>query len=116
MTFDLILYLLTGAIAGFSAGLLGIGGGLIIVPVLYFIFSAQAIQPEHVMHMALATSLATIIVTSIASSYAHHKKQAVMWRTALLLSPGICLGAWLGGSYASTLDSHVLKPIFGLFE
>ena len=61
---EAVLYIITGAFAGFSAGLLGIGGGLIIVPVLYLIFTTQAYEAQHLMHMALATSLATIIVTS----------------------------------------------------
>lgn len=71
---DLILYLATGIFAGLASGLFGVGGGLIIVPVLFFIFSAQNLPAEHIMHMALATSLATIIVTSISSTRAHHQK------------------------------------------
>ena len=110
------LYCLTGAFAGFAAGLLGIGGGLIIVPVLFFIFSTQAYEQQHLMHMALATSLATIIITSISSTLAHHRKHAVLWPTVLLLSPGICLGAWLGAGFAAQLDTTLLKPIFGFFE
>lgn len=113
---DTLLYLLTGAFAGFAAGLLGIGGGLIIVPVLYFVFSAQSFPPQHVMHMALATSLATIIFTSISSTLAHHKKQAVLWPLVWLLAPGIVIGAWLGGSAAARLDTSVLKPVFAVFE
>jgi len=113
---DAGLYCLTGAFAGFSAGLLGIGGGLIIVPVLFFIFSNQAYEPQYLMHMALATSLATIIITSISSTLAHHKKRAVLWPTVLLLSPGICLGAWSGAAYAAQLDTTLLKPVFGCFE
>lgn len=112
----IILYMLTGAIAGISAGLFGVGGGLIIVPVLYHVFAAQAINPAHLMHMALATSLACIVITSISSSYAHHKKQAVIWPVVLLLAPGIIIGSWLGASYASTLDTRVLKPAFAVFE
>ena len=116
-----LLYIATGAVAGFSAGLLGIGGGLIIVPVLYFIFATQSIsggsyEPQHLMHMALATSLATIVVTSISSTLAHHKKQAVIWPIVLILSPGIAVGAWLGASFAAQLDTSTLKPVFGLFE
>lgn len=110
------LYLLTGALAGFSAGLLGIGGGLIIVPVLYFIFSTKGYDHQYVMHMALATSLATIIVTSVSSTLAHHKKQAVQWRTVFVMSPGIAVGSWSGASFASTLDTATLKPVFGIFE
>lgn len=113
---DATLYCLTGAFAGFSAGLLGIGGGLIIVPVLFFIFSTQAYEQQHLMHMALATSLATIIVTSISSTLAHHKRRAVLWPTVIRLSPGICLGAWLGASFATQLDTAILKPVFGFFE
>lgn len=113
---DIGLYCLTGAFAGFSAGLLGIGGGLIIVPVLFFIFTNQGVDSQHLMHMALATSLATIIITSISSTLAHHKKRAVHWPIVLLLSPGICFGAWLGASFATQLDTAVLKPMFGCFE
>ena len=113
---EAILYLATGIFAGLASGLLGVGGGLIIVPVLFFIFSAQNLPAEHIMHMALATSLATIIVTSISSTHAHHKKQAVLWPIFLLLAPGICLGAWLGGLAASEIKTDILKPAFGIFE
>ena len=113
---EILLYLLTGAAAGLSAGLLGIGGGLIIVPILFFIFSHQQIPSEHVMHMALATSLATIIVTSVSSARAHHERGAVLWRIVFDLSPGIVIGAWLGAMFASALASEILKPVFGVFE
>jgi uncharacterized membrane protein YfcA len=110
------LYIATGAAAGFSAGLLGIGGGLIIVPVLFYIFAAQGYQDPYLMHMALATSLATIIITSLSSTLAHHRKRAVLWRVVMLLVPGIGIGAWFGASLASELDTTTLKPVFGLFE
>ena len=113
---EIILYLFTGAVAGLSAGLLGIGGGLVIVPILFFIFSQQAVPAEHVMHMALATSLATIIITSFASARAHHQRGAVLWPIVFSLSPGIVIGAWLGAMFASVLASDVLRPVFGLFE
>jgi len=113
---EISLYVLTGVFAGFSAGLLGIGGGLIIVPILYFAFSTQGYEQQHLMHMALATSLATIIITSISSTLAHHKKRAVLWHIVLLLTPGIAIGAWLGADFATQLDSETLKPLFGIFE
>ena len=116
MPSDIILYLLTGSFAGFIAGLLGVGGGLIIVPILYFIFASQGIDQTHLMHMALATSLATIIVTSISSSLAHHRKHAVLWSIVFLLAPGICIGAWTGGILAASLNTEILKPVFGCFE
>ncbi len=113
---DALLYLLTGGFAGFAAGLLGVGGGLIIVPVLYFIFETQNVPSQYLMHTALATSLATIIVTSISSTLAHHKKQAVLWTVVFRLAPGIAPGAWLGGMLASALDTSVLRPLFAVFE
>ena len=113
---DILLYLITGAFAGFSAGLLGIGGGLIIVPVLFFIFESQGYQQQHLMHMALATSLATIVITSISSTRAHHMKGAVLWPVVILLTPGIAIGAWFGATFATRLDNEILKPVFGIFE
>ena len=113
---ELALYLLTGAAAGISAGLLGIGGGLIIVPVLFFIFSQQGVPVEHVMHVALATSLATIIITSLSSARAHHKRGAVLWPVVKQLSPWIIIGAWLGGMFAGQLSTAILRPVFGVFE
>jgi len=114
--FEIILYLVTGVFSGIASGLLGVGGGLIIVPVLFFVFLSQGAAVEHVMHMALATSLATIIITSISSTRAHHKKKAVLWPVAALLAPGICIGAWFGGVIAAQLGTEILKPIFGIFE
>lgn len=111
-----VLYLLTGAVAGFAAGLLGIGGGLIIVPALYFIFSAQAYPEQYLMHMALTTSLATIIFTSISSTLAHQRKKAVLWPVVLILGPGIIIGSWCGGLFASALDSSLLASVFAVFE
>jgi uncharacterized membrane protein YfcA len=110
------LYLLTGMAAGLSAGLLGIGGGLIIVPILFLVLTHQGIATEHVMHMALATSLATIIVTSLSSAYAHHRHRAVIWPVVIQLAPGIVAGAWLGGVLAGELSSDILRPVFGIFE
>lgn len=114
--FDIGLYLLTGAFAGFAAGLFGVGGGLIIVPVLYYVFSTQGYDPQHLMHMAVATSLATIVITSSSSTLAHHKKHAVLWPTVLLLTPGIILGSWTGGVFASSLNNDVLTSVFAVFE
>jgi len=109
-------YVFTGACAGFAAGLLGIGGGLIIVPVLFFIFSAQGHETQYLMQMALSTSLATIVITSISSTRAHHKKQAVIWPLVFLLTPGIIVGAWFGGLFASAINSDNLKSFFAVFE
>jgi uncharacterized membrane protein YfcA len=114
--FEVFIYLLTGAFSGFAAGLLGVGGGLIIVPVLFFIFSASGYETPYLMQMALTTSLATIVITSISSTRAHHKKQAVIWSLVFLLSPGIILGAAFGGLFASSINSDSLKNFFAVFE
>ena len=113
---EVFLYIVTGAFAGFAAGLFGVGGGLIIVPVLFYIFSTQGYDQQHLMHMAVATSLAIIVFTSISSTLAHHKKHAVLWPLVLLLSPGIITGSWFGGIFASTLDTKVLTSVFAIFE
>jgi uncharacterized membrane protein YfcA len=113
---EIVLFLFTGAAAGLAAGLLGIGGGLIIVPILFFIFNAQGVESEHVMHIALATSLATITVTSVSSTWAHHRRGLVLWPIVISLSPAIVLGAWLGARLASMLVSDILRPIFAVFE
>jgi len=110
------LYILTGAFAGFVAGLLGVGGGLIIVPVLFFSFAAQGYEQQYLMHMALTTSLATIVITSISSTIAHHKKQAVLWPIVFMLSPGIIIGSWVGGITASQINSQALSTFFAIFE
>lgn len=116
-TTTILLLVASGAFAGFSAGLLGIGGGLIIVPALYFILALDTnAAQDNLMHVALATSLATIIVTSISSTIAHQRRRAIAWSNVLLLTPGLVVGAWFGADLASALDSAVLKPVFGLFE
>lgn len=113
---EFLLYALTGVIAGFLAGLLGVGGGLVIVPALFAIYMGLGYESNHLMHIALGTSLATIIFTSISSVWAHHKRGAVMWSAVIRLSPGIVIGAWLGALIAKYLPSDNLRWIFGVFE
>jgi len=116
MIIELSLYLALGIIVGILAGLLGVGGGLIIVPVLAAIFISQGLPLDIVMHLALGTSLASILFTSISSVYSHHQHQAVSWNRVFKLTPGILLGAWFGGLFAGNLSSDILKPIFAIFE
>ncbi len=112
----LILYLLTGIIGGLLAGLLGVGGGIVIVPALYYLFSWQGFSNSHVMQLAVATSLATIVFTSVASIRAHHLRGAVHWPTLRALLPGVIAGAVLGGLLARWIASDWLRMLFGLFE
>ena len=111
-----LAYLLLGALAGLTAGLLGVGGGLIIVPVLASLYLLQGVASDVIMHMALATSLATIIITSISSVRTHHQHQAVLWPVFWQLTPGILTGAWLGGWLAGQISTQWLKPMFACFE
>ncbi|HCK81514.1 MAG TPA: sulfite exporter TauE/SafE family protein [Candidatus Competibacter sp.] len=111
----LLFYLLLGAFAGVMAGLLGVGGGLIIVPALAWIFQHQQIAETALMHLAIGTSLATIIATSISSVRAHHQRGAVLWPTVWRLTPGIVTGAWLGAAVADALSSFALQKVFAVF-
>ncbi len=110
-----LLYLVLGAAAGFLAGLFGIGGGLILVPFLSWIYTTQRFPSNLVMLMAIATSLATIIPTAISSVNAHHKLGAIKWEFVLRLAPGILAGSLIGTVIAQQLDTRTLKTIFGVF-
>lgn len=109
-------YLAVGAVAGVLAGLLGIGGGIVVVPALLYFFHLAHFPGQMVMHMAVGSSLATVVFTSMASSYAHHRRGAVLWPTVTRLVPGIVLGAWLGAAIADYLPGNVLRTVFGCFE
>ena len=109
------LYMATGLFTGLLAGLLGIGGGLVMVPVLGFIFLHLGFSAEFIMHMALGTSLAVIMVTSIASSRAHHRHQNVDWDIVKKMALGIMLGAFLGSLIAAKFDAKLLKALFALY-
>lgn len=110
------IYALTGVLAGVLGGMLGLGGGIIIVPVLHFVFMQQGFSPLILMHLAVTTSLATIIVTSLSATYTHHQKNAVLWPVVNRLAPGILVGAGLGAVLADSLSSHTLSIVFGVFE
>ena len=111
----LALYLGLGLVSGFVAGLLGVGGGLIMVPVLAWAFLRQGFAPEYNIHLALATSLAVIVPTAISSLRAHHAHGAVDWHAVRRIAPGILLGT-LGGSLAAAwLPDSGLKIFFTIF-
>lgn len=112
---DIVLLVGMGALAGTLAGLLGIGGGIIIVPVLALVFSHQHVAPGVIMHVAIGTSLATIVTTSLSSIRAHQKHKAIDWRVFRTITPGILLGGVLGALIAERLDSETLRLAFGVF-
>ena len=110
-----LFYLGTGAFAGVLAGLLGVGGGVIIVPLLVFTFTAQQLPEAYILHLALGTSLASIIFTSISSLRAHHARGAVNWPVVRGISPGILVGTFLGSWVAAQLSTGFLKGFFVVF-
>jgi uncharacterized membrane protein YfcA len=116
MDLSLMLALLAmGTFGGFTAGLLGVGGGMILVPFITMIFSAKHFAPHLIVHMAIATSLATIMFTSLSSMRAHHAHGAVLWPVVRLLSPGIVAGSWIGPWIAKQMNTQMLSVFFGLF-
>lgn len=116
MDLSLIAVLLAlGAAVGFAAGLLGIGGGMLLVPFMTMLLTARGFASEHIVHMAIATSLATIMFTSLSSVRAHHKRGAVLWPVVKLLAPGILIGSWVGPWLASQMNSSGLALFFAVF-
>lgn len=115
MSLYIVLALLAlGSCTGFLAGLLGIGGGMIITPFLTLLL-ASIIPGEHIVHVAIATSLATIMFTSLSSVRAHHKRGAVMWHVVAFIAPGILVGALMGTKLASLMSTFCLSSIFACF-
>ncbi|MBL8300394.1 MAG: sulfite exporter TauE/SafE family protein [Rhodanobacteraceae bacterium] len=109
MLLDIALYLAVGAAAGLLAGLLGVGGGLIIVAALAWLLPLRGFPADHVMHVALATSLASIIFTSLSSARSHWKRGSVLWPSVKALVPGLVIGGLAGAQFASLLPSNVLR-------
>ncbi len=112
---DLFILVGMGAIAGVLAGLLGIGGGIIIVPVLALVLSGQGVSPQVVMHVSIGTSLATIVTTSLSSIRAHQKRKAIKWPVFRQITPGILVGALLGALIAEAMDGNTLRIAFACF-
>ncbi|MBB71204.1 MAG: hypothetical protein CMF50_02245 [Legionellales bacterium] len=111
----LILYVLSGASVGFLAGLLGVGGGILVVPILVLLLPGVGVPPQHLMHVAVATSLAVIVGTSLSSIYAHNKRGGILWERVKQLLPGLILGAVIGASVVDLLPSDALRIFFGVF-
>jgi uncharacterized membrane protein YfcA len=109
-----LAYLAIGLAAGFFAGLLGIGGGAVMVPMLVFVFAAQGLPAEHIMHVALGTAMATIMFTSVSSMRAHHAHGAVDWGIARAIAPGILVGAFSAALAAGLIAKRPLALVFTL--
>jgi len=111
---EIMLFLLTGSVAGVLAGLLGVGGGLFIVPMLLFLLPFIGIDSAQLMTICVATSLATIVITSISSVFAHHKKGGILWPVFWRFVPGLVIGSFLGSYLADIISQQFLKSLFGV--
>lgn len=109
-----VLLLVIGAFAGVLAGLLGVGGGIVLVPAFFYAFTVLGYDSPQLMQICIATSLATIIVTSARSVASHHRKAAVDWPILRSFAPGIVIGAFVGVSVVSLLRSETLQVVFGV--
>lgn len=112
---EFLIYLVLGGFAGTLAGLFGVGGGMIIVPVLVYSFALQGFAPEVLTHMAVGTSLATIVFTSVNAVRAHHRLGAVRWPLFVWMTLGIVVGSVFGALTASYISGPVLQKIIGVF-
>jgi uncharacterized protein len=111
----IVAFVALGCMIGFLAGLLGIGGTMIMVPFLTIIFTHENFPREHLVHLAVATAMATIVFTSISNMLAHHRRGAVLWRVVRRLVPGILLGSLIGPLIVSGMSSTLLASIFAVF-
>lgn len=109
------MFPLLGLFAGLVAGLLGVGGGLVLVAALAWLLPLHGIPPEVAMHAALASSLASIVPTALSSAFAHHRRGGVLWPTVAWMVPGLLLGGWLGSRFAIALDGAVLRRCVAVY-
>lgn len=108
-SFALLVFPLLGVVVGLLAGLLGIGGGLVLVAALAWLLPLFGVPQEAAMHAALATSLASIVLTAAASARAHARRGSVLWPTVAWMVPGLLAGGWLGSAFAVGLDGRMLR-------
>ncbi len=109
-----VWFVLAGAFAGTCAGLFGVGGGMIIVPALIWIFSAYGFEPNIIAHLSVGTSLATIIVTSISSLTAHNKRAGVNWQVWKNMAGGLVIGSLCGAYVAEHINGQILQTMIGV--
>jgi uncharacterized protein len=111
----LLMFLLLGAVAGVLAGLLGVGGGLVLVAALAWLLPGVGVPQQAAMHAALASSLASIVLTAAASARAHNRRGSVLWPTVAWMVPGLLAGGWIGSGVAVRIDGDVLRWIVAIY-
>lgn len=112
---EIFSFLALGLVAGVLAGMLGIGGGVVVVPALIWLFHREGLNEQIIPHLAIGTSLATIVFTSLSAIYAQHKRRAIDWPIVRLLAPATLLGGFASGYLAGFIPAETLKTIFALF-
>jgi uncharacterized membrane protein YfcA len=112
---EYIVYLCLGSMAGLASGLLGIGGGNVIVPVLVISFAAYGISAEIYTHIAIATSLASIALTSLSSIYTHYQRRVLDWYLLKVFVPSVVAGSLVGTLFFISTDGEVLQVLLGFF-
>ena len=112
---EILLYFLLGTFSGILAGLFGIGGGIIIIPTFFYIFSYLQFPDQILSHMVLGSSLGVIVFSSLSSTFSHNFRGAVDWGLIKLVAPSIVVGSAIGGITAGALDSDTLQGLVALF-
>ncbi|MCH9617586.1 MAG: hypothetical protein SP4CHLAM5_08750 [Chlamydiia bacterium] len=115
MIFSIFIYLIIGLAAGVMSGLLGIGGGAIIVPSLLAAFTYLGFDQESIMHIAIGTSLSSMVINTFFSTYFHHRKKNILWLAIARLTLGIVIGSFAGSFIAKELSTEILRVTFGIF-
>tara|TARA_B100000767_G_scaffold195622_1_gene182645 strand:+ start:272 stop:1060 length:789 start_codon:yes stop_codon:yes gene_type:complete len=108
------LYLITGAFGGFLGGLLGLGGGIIFVPFLFFIFNSHDLHTEYLMQSAVSTSLACVVISSLSAAIKHNKNKLINWLLFEKMLPGLILGSVIGVILITILTSDIIKIYYGI--
>ena len=111
----ILILLLTGIAAGFSSGLLGVGGGFIMIPAQFWILESMGIDPTIAIRVALGTNLLVVLPTVLNGMFVHHKRGAIVWKAGVTLGATAVCGAYIGGIIASHLPVRVLTLLFGIF-
>lgn len=112
--FHIIILLITGAVTGLAGGLMGVGGGFIMAPIQYFVYTAMGVTPDIAIKMAFGTNLLVILPTAISATWGHHRNKNVFWKSALIMGCCSMLGGFTGATIASYIPGQALKIIFGV--
>ena len=111
---EILIFLFFGALIGILAGMLGIGGGVISVPLLYFALQHDRFPPEAIIHSAIATSLGSTFITSCGSTWSHYRKRGILFHMLKWIAPGLIIGSSAGAFFSSILPSDLLRVVFGV--